>query len=146
MIRYLEDLKIGEERISKPYCVSAAEIIDFAQKFDPQPFHVDEETAKQSPFGGLIASGTHTLALWRKLDDAINNDIAYICGLEYEKVRLTTALRPDDEIRVWSKILSVMRSKSGKARGTVLLDYKIFNQHDVIIATLTCLSLVKTSP
>lgn len=66
-MRYFEDLVIGEERESNPVKVTAREIIEFATKFDPQPFHIDEEAAKKTMFGGLIGSGTHTLAYWRKV-------------------------------------------------------------------------------
>ena len=145
-MRYLEDLVIGEERVSSTVRVSAKEIIAFAKKFDPQPFHIDEEAAKQTTFKGLIASGTHTLALWRKMDDEINNDIAYICGLEYERVRLITPLRPGDAMQLRSKIIEARPSKSKPDRGIVKIDYRVFNQNDATLATLTCASLVKTRP
>ena len=95
-------------------------------------------------FGGLIASGTHTLAYWRKMDDEINGDIAYICGLEYERVRLITPLRADDEMHLKSKIAEVIPSRSKPDRGVVKIDYWVTNQNDEILATLTCTSLVKT--
>lgn len=145
-MRYLEDLVIGEERVSSPVVISAEEIIEFASKYDPQPFHVDEEAAKKTMFGGLIASGTHTLAYWRKMDDEINADIAYICGLEYERVRLITPLRPGDEMQLRSRIVEARPSKSKSDRGVVKVDYRVFNQNDDTLATLVCTSLVKTRP
>ncbi len=143
-MRYLEDLVVGEERVSSPVKISAEEIIEFATKYDPQPFHIDEEAAKKTMFGGLIASGTHTLAYWRKMDDEINGDIAYICGLEYERVRLITPLRPDDEMTLKSKIAEVIPSRSKTDRGVVKVDFWVYNQNDEILATLRCISLVKT--
>ena len=145
-MRYLEDLVVGEERLSKSVRVSAKEIIEFASFFDPQPFHIDEEAAKATQFGGLIASGTHTLAYWRKLDDEINGDIAYICGLEYEKVRLITPLRPDDDMYLVSEILEVTPSRSKPDRGVLKIGYKVYNQKNEILATLSCSSLVKRRP
>ena len=146
MTRYLEDIEIGEKRTSASVRVSKEEIIKFASFFDPQPFHIDEEAAKATQFGGLIASGTHTLAYWRKLDDEINGDIAYICGLEYEKVRLITPLRPDDDMYLVSEILEVTPSRSKPDRGVLKIGYKVYNQKDETLATLTCASLVKTNP
>lgn len=145
-MRYLDDLVVGEERVSKAVQVSENEIIEFAKKFDPQPFHIDPEAAKNSLFGGLIASGTHTLAYWRKMDDEINGDIAYICGLEYENVKLITPLRPGDNMFLRSKIIEARPSKSKPDRGIVKIAYRVFNQNDETLATLTCASLVKTNP
>jgi len=145
-MRYLEDLVIGEERLSQPVRVSADEITEFAKKFDPQPFHIDPEAAKLTQFGGLIASGTHTLAYWRKMDDEINGDIAYICGLEYESVRLITPLRPGDDMFLKSEIIEARRSKSRPDRGVVKIAYRVSNQNNQTLATLTCTSLVKTKP
>ncbi len=145
-MRYLEDLVIGEERLSQPVRVSADEIIEFAKKFDPQPFHIDPEAAKLTQFGGLIASGPHTLAYWRKMDDEINGDISYICGLEYERVRLITPLRPGDDMQLMSKIIEARPSKTKPDRGVVKIAYRVFNQDDETLATLICTSLVKTRP
>ncbi|ENR91395.1 hypothetical protein C043_01407 [Brucella abortus 80/101] len=61
---------IGEERVLGTYTFTAEEIIAFARKFDPQPFHIDEEAAKNSLFGGLCASGWHTTAIFMKLNVA----------------------------------------------------------------------------
>ncbi len=146
MTRYLEDLIIGEERTSEPITISKEEIIEFARKFDPQPFHIDEEAAKKTQFGGLIASGTHTLAYWRKMDDQINGDIAFICGLEYESVRLVTPLRPDDHMYLTSKIVEVRPSKTRPDRGVVKIEYRVFNQNNQTLANLSCTSLVRRKP
>ena len=146
MVRYLEDLIVGETRMSPPYSVTKDEIIRFATEFDPQPFHIDEAAAKATSFGGLIASGTHTMALWRKIDDKLNKDVQYICGLEYERAKLIRPLRADDAIRLQSEILNVRPSTTRTERGTVKIGYKIYNQSDDVIFTITCVSLVKTRP
>jgi len=64
---YWEEIEIGGRRELGTYRFSEEEIVRFARKYDPQPFHVDPEAAKQSIFGGLIASGWHTAAIWMKL-------------------------------------------------------------------------------
>ena len=134
----------GRRANSNTVRVSAEEIIEFARKFDPQPFHVDPVAAKNTQFGELIASGTHTLAYWRKMDDEINGDIAYICSLEYGNVRLITPLRPGDDMHLASKIVEVRSSKSKADRDVVKIAYRAFDQNDDTLATLNCASLVKT--
>ena len=64
---YFEDFSVGRTFESPSVAVTEADIVDFARRFDAQPFHLDAETARQSPYGGLIASGIHTIALSFKL-------------------------------------------------------------------------------
>ncbi len=98
-MRKFSDLQVGEIRISEPARVSEQEILDYAHTYDPQWFHSDPERAKSSRFGGLIASGTQSIALWRRLDHTINGDIDFICGFGWDEVRWPTPLRPGDHIR-----------------------------------------------
>jgi len=64
---YFEDLEVGAETDFGSYAVTREEVLEFARKYDPQPFHVDKEAAARSPYGGLIASGWHTALIWMKL-------------------------------------------------------------------------------
>lgn len=66
-LRYFEDIELGRKREIGSYTFRAGEMIRFAREFDPQPFHLDEEAAKASHFGGLVASGWMTVAVWMKL-------------------------------------------------------------------------------
>ena len=75
--RYYEDIEVGEERKSKSLVITEKEIIDFANKYDPQWFHSDPEASKESNFNGLIASGIHVAAIWRLLDHDANGDIKF---------------------------------------------------------------------
>ena len=84
--RYYEDVEIGEERRSKSLIISEKDILEFAQKYDPQWFHTDVEKAKDSSFEGLIASGIHVLAIWRLLDHDANGDVKYDSGIGWENV------------------------------------------------------------
>ena len=139
----MKNLKIGETRLSKPLNVGEDDIIVFAKQFDPQPFHIDPEAANETQFEGLIASGVHSIALWRKLDDQINKDIAFICGVEFDKVRMLNPLRPSDRIHLHSEIKSLKRSRTKVDRGYVKIFYKLFNQNDQVVLALSCTSLVK---
>src|SRR6202007_3273097 len=64
LVRFLEDFRVGDAVELGPVTVTADEIVEFASRYDPQPFHVDPVAARQSPFGGLVASGWHTTALF----------------------------------------------------------------------------------
>ncbi len=67
MTRYFEDIRIGEQASLGDHRFTAEEIVSFAERFDPQPFHLDEQAAAESHFGGLVASGWHTAAVWMRL-------------------------------------------------------------------------------
>ena len=138
--RYYEDIQIGEERHSKSLIVYEKEIIDFANKYDPQWFHKDPNASKNSSFKGLIASGIHVAAIWRLLDHNANGDIKFVCGIGWEKVRWQNPLRPNDEVFVWSRCLS-KSDTSSKERGIVIFDHvlKRKDQTDILTFEGTCL-------
>src|SRR5437870_7824115 len=100
-MRYFEDFKVGESLDLGRRSVSADEIVAFARQFDPQPFHVDEEAAKRSVFGGLIASGWQTCALaMRMMCDAYLLDAASAGSPGVENIRWILPVRPRDTLRV----------------------------------------------
>ena len=138
--RYYEDIQIGEERHSKSLIVYEKEIIEFANKYDPQWFHKDPNASKNSSFKGLIASGIHVAAIWRLLDHNANGDIKFVCGIGWEKVRWQNPLRPNDEVFVWSRCLS-KSDTSSKERGVVIFDHGLKRKDQIDILTFegTCL-------
>ena len=93
-VRYYEDLAEGEQQESGTRAVTEAQLCAFAREYDPQYFHVDPKAARGSIFGGLIASGIFTMALWRQLDHEIGHDIAWICGVAWDEVRFPLPVRP----------------------------------------------------
>ena len=138
--RYYEDIEIGEERKSKSLKISEKDILDFANKYDPQWFHSDVEKAKDSSFKGLIASGIHAAAIWRLLDHDANGDIKFVCGLGWDNVRWNNPLRPEDEVYVWSKCIS-KNDTSSKERGVANFEHALRRNDDLDILTFkgTCL-------
>jgi acyl dehydratase len=140
--RKFEDLQIGETRVSSPRTVTEAEIVAFARQYDPQWFHTDPEAARQSHFGGVVASGIHTLALWRQMDHEMNQDIDFVCGVGWDDLRLKTAVRAGDTLRATSRIVALTPSDSGKPRGTAITDYAVLNQHDQEVLTFRSINLV----
>ncbi|MGI9245655.1 MAG: MaoC/PaaZ C-terminal domain-containing protein, partial [Steroidobacteraceae bacterium] len=94
--RYYADLVIGEVRESRERQLELDELLAFARTYDPQYFHADPDAARGSVFGEVIASGIHTMALWRQLDHEISSDIAWICGVAWEDVKWPKAVRAGD--------------------------------------------------
>lgn len=140
--RYFDDLEVGETKVSEAVEITAEEIIEFATRFDPQPFHTDPVEAKKSFFKGLVASGTHTIAYWRRLDHEINGDIAFICGLEYEHIKLHRPLRAGDQMHLKTKLIEKLPSRSDPARGIVKFEYFVYNQSGELLASIKSTSLV----
>ncbi len=145
-MRYLEDLTAGETAESAPRRVSEAELLAFAKLYDPQYFHADPDAAKASRFGGLIASGIFTMALWRALDHHMAPDIAWICGVAWDDVRFPLAVRPGDTLRARSRCLSTCASGKDATRGVTVFQYELLNQRDERVFTCRSTNLVERRP
>jgi acyl dehydratase len=136
-VRYFEDFQVGDVREVGPVSVSEVEIVEFAQRFDPQPFHVDPEAAKASPFGGLIASGWHTTALFMGMFvRAILLDSASLGSPGVEEIRWTAPVRPGDTLAGHSTVTDVQPSSKDPRRGTVFTTNEVSNQDGVVVMTL----------
>jgi acyl dehydratase len=144
--RYLEDIVIGEVRESSARAVTRDELLEFARRYDPQYFHADPEAARDSVFGELIASGIHTAALWRMLDQEISGDIHWICGVAWEEVRWPHPVHAGDILRARAEALSKRASRSAPGRGVVECRYTLLNQRDQIVFTCRSVNLVETRP
>ena len=131
MIRYLEDFEPGQKFASGRFSVDAARIKSFAAEFDPQPFHLDESTARDSLFKGLAASGWHTAAMtMRLLVEADFNPAGGIVGAGFEELRWPRPVRPDDELHVESEVLEVRPSKSRPDQGVIKVRTTTLNQNN----------------
>lgn len=133
---YLDDLHSGQRFISATHAVDAAQIIDFAQQFDPQPFHLDDAAARSTLFGGLAASGWHTAALTMKLLVAGTPIGGGIIGTGGE-IAWPRPTRPGDLLRVETEVIEVTRSKSKPDRGIATLRSETKNQLDEVLQTIT---------
>lgn len=117
--------------------VSEAEIVDFATRFDPQPFHVDAEAARRSPFHGLIASGWHTCALFmRQFTTEVLNRSHSLGSPGVEELRWLKPVRPGDVLRGRYEVLEVSQSQSRPGRGTVRARGLMVNQAGDVVLTL----------
>lgn len=128
--RYWEDLEVGECFTSREMTVTQAEIIDFANRYDPQYFHNDAERAKDSHFGQVVASGIHILALWRILDHEITGNVRWMCGIGWDNLRWNKPMRAGDRVRARATCKSKRPSESDPARGVVVYRYALLNQDD----------------
>ncbi|WP_436931075.1 MaoC family dehydratase [Halosimplex halobium] len=105
-MEYFEDVRVGDTGEHGSYEVTAAEITEFAERYDPQPFHTDPEAAADSPFGGLVASGWHTAAMtMRLLVDGHLSDGATRGALGVDELRWRRPVRPGDELTVTTEIV-----------------------------------------
>lgn len=141
---YFEDLKIGQKIAIGPISVTEKEIIEFAKKFDPQPFHLDPEKAKDSLFGGLCASGWHTCSLYMKmLYDGLLINLASLGSPGMNQIRWLKPLFPNEVIRGDLDIISKTPSRSKPLIGSMIIDSKIYNSKQELIMTMQSISIVK---
>jgi acyl dehydratase len=135
--RYLEDFHPGQTIELGSCSVSREEMLEFARRYDPQPFHVDEEAAKQSIYGGLIASGWHTAAMFmRLLVDGIARNSASMGSPGIDEIRWLKPVRPGDTLTARVVILDVVPSRSKPDRGHVRGSYEVFNQKGEKVMTM----------
>lgn len=144
--RYYEDLVVGETRESGTHTLTTEEVLAFARQYDPQYFHADEAAARQSVFGTLVASGIHTMAIWRQLDHQIAHDIAWICGVAWDEVRWPRAMRPGDTLRARAQCLSKRESRTEPKRGVVVFLYQLLNQDDALVWEAKSTNLIERRP
>lgn len=134
---YFEDLYPGKKFSTKSLTVTEAEIKEFARKYDPQPFHLDDIDAKITFFHGLAASGWHTAAMTMYLNVTSGPPIAGgIIGGGGE-ISWPTPTRPGDVLHVESEVIEATPSRSRPQRGTVLLCSKTINQNDETVQLST---------
>ena len=133
---YLEDLSVGDIFVSKSHALDAAQIIAFATQFDPQPFHLDPDAARDTLFQGLAASGWHTAALTMKLLVESFPVARGVIGAGAEVV-WPQPTRPDDVVKVTSTVLSITPSRSKPDRAIVVVESVTSNQRDEPLQRLT---------
>ncbi|MDE0780300.1 MAG: MaoC/PaaZ C-terminal domain-containing protein [Alphaproteobacteria bacterium] len=140
---YLEDLTIGRRIETAPVTLDAEEIIWFARRYDPQPFHTDIETAKGTVFEGLIASGFQTVAV--ATGQFIRTGIIEGNGLGgpgLDKIRWVAPVRPGDTLSTVIEVVEARVSKSDPSRGVVRLAFTVSNTVG-IVATFETIIMIR---
>ena len=136
-MRYWEDFTVGETTDVGTVDVTRDEIVEFAQRYDPQPFHIDEAAADAGPFGGLIASGWHTTALFMGLFvRSILLEAASMGSPGVEELRWTAPVRPGDRLTGRVTVTAVEPSAKRPDRGTVFTTSEVLNQDGTIVMTM----------
>ena len=134
---YFEDFEPGMVFDLGERTLSEEEILTFAREYDPQPFHTDERAATDSAFGGLIASGWHTAAVFMRLYvDAVLSRSASMGSPGIEELRWLKPVRPGDTLSARLTVLDSTPSSRNPGRGTVRLDTEVRNQRSETVMTM----------
>ncbi|SRR5579884_1385640 len=134
---YYEDFHVGDTFDFGPLSVTEEEIIAFARQFDPQYFHLDPERAKDSIYGGLIASGWHVGALFTRMYvDGLLNEMAGMGSPGLEQIRWQQPVRPGDTLRGHLTVVEARVSKSRPEMGILRVNCEMFNQDHELVMTI----------
>ncbi len=133
---YLEDLRVGQRHVSGTCAVTAQAIKRFAAEYDPQPFHSDEDAARATLFGGLVASGWHTAAISMRLNVDALPLAGGVIGTGGE-LQWTRPVRPGDTLQVETEILEITPSRSKPDRGAVQVRCTTRNQNGETVQIFT---------
>ena len=136
--RYFEEFTVGSEIASHGQTLTESAIIAFAVLYDPQSFHIDVEAAKNSPYGGLIASGFQTLAVGFRMF----LDTGVLAGTSFgspamDDLRWLRPVRPGDTLRTIARVIDARPSASKPDRGIVRAAFRILNQHEHEVLTFS---------
>jgi acyl dehydratase len=139
---YLDGLHVGQRFVSRTHLIDAEQIKAFAGQFDPQPFHLDEELAKETLFGGLAASGWHTAAITMRL--LVEGGLPLVGGIlgAGGDIAWPNPTRPGDTLRVESEVVAITPSKSRPDRGIATVRSRTHNQKNEVVQELTAKLIV----
>ena len=145
---YFEDLVVGAEREFGTYEVTRDEVLEFAGKYDPQPFHLSDEEAAKTHFGRLAASGWHTAAMTMAViaRKVIEEKQAGLGSPGIDELRWKKPVYPGDTLHVWGKILEKTPSRSRPDIGSFRAQNTVKNQDGEIVMTFISIVLIRRRP
>ena len=145
---YFEDLEIGAETYFGSYEVTREEVLEFAHKYDPQPFHISDEAAAKTHFGRIAASGWHTAAMtMRVIVDALSRQPQAGLGSPgVDELRWLKPVYPGDRLTVRGTIVDKTPSRSKPQLGTIRTETTVTNQDDVPVMRFTSIVLMQRRP
>jgi acyl dehydratase len=142
--RHFEDYVAGTVCVYGDIPVTEAAIVEFARRYDPQPIHADPQAAGRGPFGGLIASGWHTISLvMRVLVERYLSHVAAIVSPGIDELRWTQPVRPGDVLSVRVTVLEATASRSKPDRGLVRTLIEALNQRGEVVLSMKAMNLIK---
>jgi acyl dehydratase len=136
-VRYWEDFEVGEVTELGSVDVTEQEVLEFARRYDPQPFHVDPDAAAAGPFGGLIASGWHTTALFMGM--FVRSVLLHSASMGspgVEEIRWLAPVRPGDRLSGRVTVTGAQPSATNPRRGTIFTTSEVMNQEGAVVMTL----------
>lgn len=145
---YLDDLEPGTKRHFGRYAVTREEVLEFARKYDPQPFHLSDEAAASTHFGRLAASGWHTCAMSMSMlvaEMAVEPQ-ASMGAAGVDDLRWLRPVHPGDVLRCETEVLEVRPSQSKPDRGSIRSQMTVFNQQDEPVLRFTAIVLMRRRP
>jgi len=146
MIEWFDDLKVGMRFKSGEVTVSKQDIKRFAAEFDPQPFHTDEEAAKETVFKGLAASGWHTAAIAMNLAVQVRPFGPHpLLGAGVDDLRWTKPVRPGDTVHLEGEVVELIPSRT-KPQGIVRVKWTLYNQDGDAVYTFNPIAIVPRRP
>ena len=144
--RWFDDFKVGQRFDTEGYTFTESSIIDFALQYDPQYFHMDRERAGESVYGGLVASGIHTLAvIFRLIVQARVFGPGNMGGKGVDELRWLRAVKPDDTVRATCQVLELLPS-SRPDRGNMRMSFRAWNQYNETTLTGVLMPLIQRRP
>ena len=127
--------------------VTEAGIVEFARRFDPQPYHTDPDSEQARAFGGVIASGWHTCALaMRSFVEGYLSPESALPSPGIDELRWHAPVRPGDELSITVTVLEATASRSKPDRGIVRSHIEARNHDDVIVLSMTAINFVRRAP
>jgi acyl dehydratase len=147
-MRYFEDLEIGAETYFGSYAVTREEVLEFARKYDPQPFHLSDEEAAKTHFGRIAASGWHTCAMTMAVIAryVVDDEQAGLGSPGIDELRWRKPVYPGDTLHVHSKIVDKTPSRSRPEMGSFRTETTVVNQDDQPVLTFTSIVLIRRRP
>ncbi len=144
-MRYFEDIEPGTIDRFGRYEVTREEVLDFARKYDPQPFHLSDEAAAQTHFGRLAASGWHTcaMAMAMVVENFTGKAHAGLGSPGIDELRFVRPVYPGDTLRCESEILDKRQSRSKPLMGSYRSKLSVFNQDDVLVLSFIATDLIR---
>jgi acyl dehydratase len=147
MTQHFEDLETGGTIEAAGYRVSAEEIIGLAERYDPRPFHLDAGAGEQSVFGGLVASGIHSIAIWNRLRFDAEAGLAMLAGLGLDELRYHRPVRPGDCLSLRAECVEKRYSQNDANRGIMRFRHRLVNQDgDAVMTCIVTLLVAARGP
>lgn len=147
-MQYLDDIAVGDRAAFGRYEVTREEVLDFARKYDPQPFHLSDEGAAETHFGRLAASGWHTCSMTMAMlvEHMKERPQASLGAAGIDELRWLRPVHPGDVLRCETEILEVRPSQSRPEMGSIRSQMTTFNQNDEPVLRFVALALLRRRP